>query len=75
MILHIHSDRFFLSVANIRSRVGGHFFLSDNPNKPEQAKPNGAIHSIYNILKNIMGLAVETEIEATYDNPLEAKPI
>jgi hypothetical protein len=31
MILHIHSDASYLSVSNKRSRLGGLFFLGENP--------------------------------------------
>jgi hypothetical protein len=31
MILHIHSDASYLSVSNARSRLGGLFFLGNNP--------------------------------------------
>jgi hypothetical protein len=33
MILHIHSDASYLSVSNARSRLGGLFFLGNNPPK------------------------------------------
>jgi hypothetical protein len=34
MILHIHSDASYLSVSNARSRLGGLFFLGNNPPRP-----------------------------------------
>jgi hypothetical protein len=31
MILHIHSDAYYLSFSNARSRLGGLFFCGDKP--------------------------------------------
>ena len=43
MQLHIHIDASYLSLSKAKSRVGGHFFLSDHfdPNSP--TKYNGAV--------------------------------
>jgi hypothetical protein len=64
MTLHVHSDASYLSVAKARSRVGGHFYLSTKPNCPTKPPPtqppsNGAVHTVCNILKNVMSLATE----------------
>ena len=75
MILHVHSDGSYLSVSKARSRVGGFFFLADNNNSLEHAKPNRAVHVISTILKNVMSSAAETEIAATFDNAKEAIPL
>jgi hypothetical protein len=37
MILHIHSDASYLSVSNARSRLGGLFFLGNNPPRARYA--------------------------------------
>jgi len=42
MILNVHSDAGYLNEKGARSRVGGHFFLSDIS---EHAPNNGAIHT------------------------------
>jgi len=80
MILYIHSDASYLSVSKARSRVGGHFFLSNpstDPSKPPLVRPplNGPIHTISKILKNVVGSAAEAEIAGTYVNATEAVPI
>ena len=75
MILHVHSDGSYLSVARGRSRAGGYFFLSNNEPDPAKAKINGAVHVLCVILKNVMGSAAETEIAATFDNAKEALPL
>ena len=56
IILHIYSNRSYLSVRCMYSRVGDFYFLSDNPNKPELAKINSAIYILYNILKILWDL-------------------
>jgi hypothetical protein len=35
MILHIHSDASYLSFSNARSRLGGLFFLGQQPPRPK----------------------------------------
>eukprot|EP00957_Ditylum_brightwellii_P113909 8683920-Ditylum_brightwellii.AAC.1 len=67
MVLHIHSDVLYLSAPHARSRAGGHFFLSNrprNPDKPEEsvAPPNGPIHSVCELLRNVMASVAEAEI-------------
>ena len=73
MILHIHSDASYQSESKSRSRVGGHFFLSDrlpDPKKPptKQPTPNGAIHTVSSILKNVMSSATEAEFAGLFHN-------
>ena len=67
MILYIHSDASYLSKPQSCSRAGGHYFLSDK--HPDMTKPptnhprlNGPIHSISQIMSNVLGLAAESEI-------------
>ena len=59
MKLHIHSDASYLSASKGRSRVGGHFFLSENFNPTSQTKNNGAILVVAAILKNVMASAAD----------------
>ena len=59
MQLHIHSDASYLSASKARSRVGGHFFLSEKFKPTEQTKHNGAILVVAAILKNVMASAAE----------------
>ena len=51
MQLHIHSDASYLSASKARSRVGGHFFLSEKFNPTSQTKYNGAILVVVAIMK------------------------
>ena len=57
--LHIHSDASYLSASKERSRVGGHFFLSDKFNPKSQTKNKGAVLVVAAILKNVMASAAE----------------
>ena len=72
MILAVHSDASYLSEANARSRVGGHFFCSENTDDPSD---NGAVHTISKILKAVMSSAAEAELGALYINAREAVPM
>eukprot|EP00957_Ditylum_brightwellii_P065611 4975907-Ditylum_brightwellii.AAC.1 len=73
MVLHIHSNASYLSAPGACSRIGGHFFLSDrtiNLTKPEESvtPPNGPIHSICELICNVMAPAAKAEIGALYTN-------
>ena len=80
MILHNHSDGSYLSEPKARSRVGGHFFLSQNPTdptKPPTTPPrnNGPIHTTCNILRHVMASAAEAEVGALFVNGQDAIPL
>ena len=46
--LNVHSDASYLCEPKAKSRVGGHFFLSNNAEDPRE---NGAVLNIAKILK------------------------
>ena len=55
MVLHLHSDAFYLSDPGARICAGGHYFLSNNstdPNNPplSDSPLNGPIHTVSKIL-------------------------
>ena len=80
MFLHIHIHASYLSKPLARSRAGGHYFLGDmrpDMSKPPTTRPrlNGPIHSISQIMSNVMGSAAESELGAAYINGQEAVPI
>jgi hypothetical protein len=60
MVLHIHSDAYYLSVSNARSRLGGMFFLDKN--SPEQDTLNGYILNFAAVIKNVVASAAESEV-------------
>ena len=57
-----------------KSRVGGHFFLSDFIQDVTKADPklNGPVHTLCKILKNVVASAAECEIAAAFENGQEA---
>ena len=80
MILYIQSDTSYLSEPRARSRASGHYFLGDE--RPDMIMPptnrprlNEPIHSISQIMSNMMGSAAVPDIGATYINGQEAVPI
>eukprot|EP00957_Ditylum_brightwellii_P001297 102055-Ditylum_brightwellii.AAC.1 len=73
MVLHIHSDASFMSETEARSRAGGHFFLdekSTDPTKPptHQVPLNGPVHTVCEVIRNVMASTAEAEIGAFYSN-------
>ena len=71
MVLAGHSDASYLSESKARSRVGGHFFLSNNSSDPPN---NGAVLTVAQIIKAVMSSAAEAELGALYINCREAIP-
>jgi hypothetical protein len=72
MILAIHSDASYLSEAEARSRVGGHFFCSSDTKDPPN---NSAILNISKILNAVMSSAAEADLGALYINARKAIPM
>jgi len=77
MVLWVHSDGAYLVEPGARSRVGGHFFLSDFIEDLSKAEPklNGPILNLCKILKNIVSSAAECEIAAAFENGQDATVI
>ena len=83
MVLYVHSDASYLSEPNARSRAGGHFYLSqkrEHPDKPPTKDellppPNGPLHTVCNILSNVMASAAEAETGAVFVNAQDSTPI
>jgi hypothetical protein len=73
MTLHIHSDASYLSVSNVRSRLGGLFFLGNKP--PEQDKLNGCILNVASVIKNLVASAAESEVGACLHNTQSGAPL
>ena len=72
MVLAAHSDASYLSVSKARSRAGGHFFMSENDEYPNN---NGAVLTISQIIKAVMSSAAEAELGALFINAREAIPM
>ena len=71
MILCTHSDAIYLSEPKAKSRAAGHFFLSSNKN----TQNNGPIHTVCNIIKNVMSSTPEAEIAAAFLTAKDVIPI
>ena len=69
MILAIHSDAGYLNESKVRSRAGGHFFLSSDVQNPPN---NGAVLTIAQIIDAVMSSAAEAELGALFINAKEA---
>ena len=73
IILHIYSDASYGSEPKLRSRFGGLFTLTsraDDPTKPPivTPTPNGAIHTVRNIMRNVMFSITEAEAVRLFHN-------
>ena len=64
MILQISSDASYFSKPKARSCVGGHFPLADKHVGKDIPRPNLniPIHTVSNILRNVMSSAGEAEV-------------
>jgi hypothetical protein len=69
MIVAIHSDAGYCNEKKLRSRAGGHFFLSKDDEFPPN---NGAILTVATIIKVVMSSVAEAELGALYLNAKEA---
>jgi hypothetical protein len=57
MILYIHSDSYYLSVSQARSRLGGLFFCGNKP--PKEDTLHGSILNAASVIKNVVASAAE----------------
>jgi hypothetical protein len=70
MILYIHSDAFYLSSIEAKSRARGVFYMGSSADTANKLT-NGAILIISTVLKHVMSSAVEAEIGAVFINAKE----
>ena len=71
MVLTAHSNVSYLSKTKARSRAGGHFFMSGDDAIPAN---NGAVINISRIIKAVMSLTAEAELEALFIHCKETTP-
>lgn len=69
MILAAHSNVGYHNKPEARSRVGGHFYLSNNVKIPPN---NGIIHNMAQIIKAVISSVVEAELGELFINAREA---
>ncbi|KAI2495038.1 Reverse transcriptase (RNA-dependent DNA polymerase) [Fragilaria crotonensis] len=75
MILAVESDASYLSVVKGRSRAAGYFFLTNKLSSPNaQYRPNGAVHVLCHIMREVLSSAAEAELGALFHNG-EACPL
>jgi len=72
MVLALHSNVSYLSETKARSRAGRHFFCSKDKEDPPN---NGAVLTVFQIIKVVMLSAAEAELGTLYINLREAVPI
>ena len=78
MCLHIDSDAAYLVQPKARSRVAGHYYLSDRMpthDKKPDPKPNGPLHTEFKTVHNVMSSAAEAETIGIFHNAKTAVPI
>ena len=75
MIINLHFDASYLSVARGRSRAGGYFFLGSIPKNGEPIFLNGNIAVTCAIIKIVAASAAEAELGALFINAKEANII
>jgi hypothetical protein len=73
MILHIHSDTYYLSVSNARSRLGGLVFLGNK--SPGQETLNGFILNVAAVINNVVASAAESEVGSCFHNAQSGAPL
>eukprot|EP00957_Ditylum_brightwellii_P206623 15349249-Ditylum_brightwellii.AAC.1 len=73
MVLYIHLGAPFITRTKVRSRAGGHFFLSKQSMDPTKLPTgpvplNGPIHTVYKVICNMMASTANAEIGMLYSN-------
>ena len=80
MVLHIDSDASYLSKTWARSFTLGNYYSSSLPVDPTKASnlpppENGAIHTEYRILRNVVASAAEAEVGGIFHNGQTSIPL
>ena len=76
MLLAVESDASYLSVVKGRSRAAGYFFLTNKRSSPTSSfKPDGAVHILCHIMREVLSSAAEAELGAVFHNGKEACPL
>jgi hypothetical protein len=76
MLLAVESDALYLSVVKARSQAAGYFCLTNKPaNLTAPLKPNGAIHVLCHIMREVRSSAAEAKLGALFHYGKEACPL
>jgi hypothetical protein len=73
MILHIHSDTFYLSVSHACRILGGLFYCGYKP--PNSDRLNGSIPNSAVVIKNVVASAAESKVGSCFQNAQSAAPL
>jgi hypothetical protein len=73
MILHSHSDAYYLSVSHDHSRLDGLFYCGYKP--PNADKLNSSILNSAVLIKNVAASAAESEVGACFQNAQSGAPL
>ena len=75
MCLHVDSDAAYLVLPKARSRLAGHYFMSDDPNHNKIPPPNGPILTECRTIRRVVASSAEAETSALFHNAQTAIPI
>ena len=75
MILQVNSDASYLTEPNAQVRIGGHFFLSNSPQRSMTIQLNGTIETVCGIVKHVASSTAKAELGALFHNAREAKKL
>jgi hypothetical protein len=75
MLLRCHSDASYLSETKARSRAGGFFYLGSHDDPDPIVKPNGAVHILCSIMRQVLSSATEAEVAGLFYNARECCPL
>ena len=75
MCLHVDSDAAYLVLPKARSRLAGHFFLSDHPDLKRTITPNGPLLTECKTIRTVVASAAEAETHGIFHNAQTALPI
>ena len=75
MCLHIDSDAAYLVLPKARSRMAGHYFLSDDPSTTKIPTPNGPVLTECRTIRHVVASSAEAETSALFHNAQTAIPI
>ena len=75
MCLHVDSDAAYLVIPKARSRLAGHYFMSDDPNHNKIPPPNGPILTKCRTIRRVVASSAEAETSALFHNAQTAIPI
>ena len=75
MCLHVDTDAAYLVLPRARSRIAGHFFLSDLPDFKRTITPNGPILTECKTIRTVVASAAKAETHGIFHNAQTALPI